>query len=161
VGSEHDPYVFRGGPLANFAAVTLTLPRPQDGKLRPYASVEHYFQAAKAMTVEDHDEIADQPTPKDAKARGRKARLRPDWEDVKVDVMLTALRAKFSEEPFRRRLLGTAPRPIIEESRHDEEWGARRTPDGWHGSNLLGQLLMRVRDEIADDDAPAQLTLLP
>ena len=117
--------------------------------VRTYPTVEHYFQASKALDRDAHDRIANYPTPHDAKRAGRRAALRPDWEEVKEDVMTTALRAKFSAEPLRSKLLATGQRPIIEESRPDPGRGARRDGERWHGANRLGILLMQVRDELA------------
>jgi ribA/ribD-fused uncharacterized protein len=162
MGSDRS-VVFRGGPLSNFAPSPLTLPRP-DGAVRQYATVEHFFQASKVLDTELHDRVADTPTAREAKHAGRTVPLRDDWEEIKVSVMLTALHAKFSAEPFKSKLLRTGTRPIIEESRYDLEWGARRSPTGWEGENRLGGLLMQVRSELADtsaDEADGQLTLLP
>jgi ribA/ribD-fused uncharacterized protein len=156
------PVIFRSGPLSNFFQCRLELPRP-DGECRTYASVEHYFQASKALGRETHDRIADTPTPRDAKRAGRGAPLRADWELVKEQVMVAALRAKFTAEPLRSKLLATGRRPIIEESKHDLEWGARHDGARWHGRNRLGALLMRIRDELAaQTTAPSgeQLSLM-
>jgi ribA/ribD-fused uncharacterized protein len=157
------PVIFRSGPLSNFFPCQLQLARP-DGQFRTYPTVEHYFQASKALDREVHDRVADAPTPRDAKRAGRRVALRPDWEQVKEDVMATALRAKFSAEPLRSRLLATGQRPIIEESRHDLEWGARRDGGRWYGANRLGILLMHVRDELAAKTPGTdgeQLSLIP
>jgi ribA/ribD-fused uncharacterized protein len=127
-----------------------------------YPTVEHYFQASKAASFADHEYIRLQPTPREAKRAGRRIQLRADWEDVKVDVMRAGLLEKFSCEPWRSTLLRTDSRVIIEESRHDIEWGARRTSGGWHGANRLGLLLMEVRSVLrpsAVKEAPVQLTL--
>ena len=50
----------------------------------------------RATTTGDHGYVAEQPTPRQAKRAGRAIRLRSDWETVKYDVMLAALRAKFA-----------------------------------------------------------------
>src|SRR4051794_6157569 len=97
--SPDRPCTFRGGPLSNFAPSSLRLTAP-DGRERIYATVEHFFQAAKTASPEEHDRVADAPSPRAAKAAGRKVELRTDWERVKVALMLTALRAKFAREPF-------------------------------------------------------------
>lgn len=151
------PVIFRGGPLSNFARVELMLPDP-DGTIRSCRSVEHYFQAAKAVDPAGHQAVREAATPREAKRRGRQVKMQGDWDDIKRGVMLAALRVKFAREPFRSALLATRTRVIIEESRHDTEWGASRTPDGWAGENALGQLLMLVRDELGvrSDDGPQE-----
>lgn len=155
------PVVFRGGPLSNFAASPIEI-ADDSGRSRSYLTVEHFFQASKATRDDDHERIRRLDSPRAAKAAGRSVQLRADWEDVKADVMLAGLRAKFAAAPFRERLLASGTRRIIEESRHDTEWGARRTASGWEGQNALGVLLMRVREEMraaGHDDHTTQLTL--
>ena len=80
-----------------------------------------------------------------AKQIGRNVELRPDWEDVKYDVMLKCLRAKYAIPYFRRQLLSTGYKEIREDSPTDRVWGWR---DG--GQNLLGKALMQVRAEIRE-----------
>lgn len=157
------PIIFRGGPLSNFAASPLEMACPFTGEPRRYLTVEHYFQSSKAATLPDHEFIARQSTPKEAKRAGRRVELRTDWEDVKVGVMRAGLLQKFSSEPWRSALLRTDGRVIIEESRHDSEWGAQRTSDGWDGANGLGRLLMEVRSIVraaVPNETPTQLSLV-
>lgn len=123
--------------------------------------MEHRFQAVKTQSSADHDLVVSTATPKEAKHAGRQVPLRYDWEQIKEAVMREALRAKFTREPFRTRLLETGGRPIIEESRHDLHWGARRTPSGWRGENRLGELLVEVRAQTQRQGPPeaAQMSL--
>ena len=60
--------------------------------------------------------------------------------------MLEAVRAKFTQhEDLRAILLGTGNAKLVEHTENDSYWG-----DGGDGSgkNRLGQILMRVRDEL-------------
>jgi ribA/ribD-fused uncharacterized protein len=78
--------------------------------------------------------------------RSRKQPLRHDWEDVKVEVMLRAVRAKFSQHgELRTLLLSTGDATIVEHTESDSYWG-----DGGDGSgsNMLGRILMQARDEL-------------
>ena len=120
----------------------------EDGVYWP--SVEHYFQAQKFEDSEYREKIRTCGSPKNAKTLGqsRKYKLRDDWEEVKEDIMLNALRKKFGHPKMREILLGTKRRALIENSPHDKYWGIGR--DG-KGKNRLGQLLMQVRSEIKDD----------
>lgn len=72
------------------------------------------------------------------------------WEDVRVDVMRWALRVKFACNPttFGDLIRASSPRPIVEVSRRDRFWGA--APHGYElfGLNVLGRLLMELRDEL-------------
>jgi N-glycosidase YbiA len=86
-----------------------------------------------------------------AKRAGRETELRSDWEQVKLEVMLCALRGKFALEPYRSGLLLTHPRPLAEDSPSDFVWGVRDPDGGYHGQNLLGLALMRVRAELIAD----------
>lgn len=71
--------------------------------------------------------------------------VRPDWENVKVDIMYKALKYKFSIYPHLNSiLLSTAGSVLVEASPHDLFWGGGR--DG-EGMNYLGRLLMQLRSE--------------
>ena len=59
-------------------------------------------------------------------------------------IALQALRAKFSQNSsLRKLLLGTRNAFLAEDSPTDTFWGIK-------GKNMLGKLLMRVRDELRD-----------
>lgn len=49
-----------------------------------FPTVEHAFQAAKCLGLEDKKRILDCKSPTIAKRAGRRVPLRPDWESVKV-----------------------------------------------------------------------------
>jgi ribA/ribD-fused uncharacterized protein len=79
--------------------------------------------------------------------RDRSKPLRRDWERIKDDVMYDALKAKFGQHPeLAALLLGTGDAEIVEHTHNDSYWA-----DGGDGSgkNMLGQLLMRLRGELA------------
>lgn len=117
------------------------------GKL--YASNEHFFQAHKALHEHDHEMIRNQGNPTDAKKAGRRVELRPDWEKVKIDIMTLGLYLKFSQnEPLKQRLLATGD-AYLEEGNHwgDTYWGKV----GLEGQNMLGRLLMRLRDTLREN----------
>ena len=137
--------------LSNFAACTVML----DGV--PYATVEHAYQAAKTLSPNERDAIRRAITPGIAKRLGRQVTLRPDWHRIKVTVMHTLLQQKFSREPFRSLLVSTGTEIIIEGNlRHDNEWGSCRCPGCAHRQkkNLLGRLLMRVREDLLAANHP-------
>ena len=78
--------------------------------------------------------------------RNRQNPLRSDWEEIKDEVILQALRMKFSQNPeIAKELLATGDAIIIEHTRNDVYWA-----DGGDGSgkNKLGLLLMQVREEL-------------
>lgn len=112
-----------------------------------YASNEHYYQSQKANDVRMQIWIGFAPTPFAAMCAGRA--LRPweiveDWtEEHRIEIMLKGLRAKFQDPGLRERLLKTGDAIIHENSPRDKFWGKK-------GRDLLGKLLMQVRDEIRE-----------
>jgi ribA/ribD-fused uncharacterized protein len=113
-----------------------------------WPTVEHYFQAQKFTGTEHVGAIlrAASPTVAARMGRSRQRPLRPDWEEVKDEIMHEALLAKFTQHPeLRRQLLETGDARIVEHTARDRYWA-----DGGDGSgrNMLGRLLMRVRDEL-------------
>lgn len=71
---------------------------------------------------------------------------RPDWDDVKVDIMRDILRAKVAQHEYvRRKLLATGDRELVENSWRDWFWGCGS--DGT-GQNQLGKLWMEIRAEL-------------
>ncbi|HEX7378803.1 MAG TPA: NADAR family protein [Pirellulales bacterium] len=131
------------GCFSNFAPYPIRLA----GKSWPTS--EHYFQAQKFDNEEHREAIRKAKSPMIAARMGRdrKKKLRRDWEAVKVAVMTDAVRAKFAQhDDLRAVLLGTGDAKIVEHTANDAYWG-----DGGDGSgiNMLGQVLMRVRAEVA------------
>ncbi len=114
-----------------------------------YPTNEHYYQAMKANNKDAHDWVASAPTPFQAMKAGRALRkgkdLRNDWDDLKLDYMLTGLRAKFSDEHLRTRILETGDAILHEDSPTDMFWGKK-------GNDWLGRLLMQVRDELRNSE---------
>jgi len=130
------------GIFSNFAETPLVI----DGTRYPTA--EHFFQAQKTKDSQEWSDIVRAPTPLDAKRLGRKVHLRDDWEVNKCSVMLWALREKATQCPeFRQALIDSGDAELQENSPFDFFWGTRR--DG-AGRNMLGELLMDVRQMIKD-----------
>ena len=131
------------GCFSNFSRHAIHL------KGKRWPTTEHYFQAQKFAGEPDEEEVrrANKPMLAAQMGRDRKRPLRRDWEKVKERVMLDALRAKFTQhEELKAVLLGTGDAVLVEHTANDSYWG-----DGGDGSgqNRLGQLLMRVRTELA------------
>lgn len=114
-----------------------------------YPTVEHFFQAMKTTNLEQRREIAEAPTPGQAKRMGRKVELRHDWDDIKVGVMAYGLYWKFTRhEELGNKLISTAPNELVEGNYwNDKFWGyCLKTNEG---SNWLGTLLMHLREELS------------
>lgn len=91
-----------------------------------WATSEHYFQAQKFAGTLHADQIREVKTPKDAARMGRdrKRPLRPDWEQVKDDIMRKAVLCKFeTHKDICELLLSTGDELIIENSPIDYYWG--------------------------------------
>jgi len=79
--------------------------------------------------------------------KNKGAAIDPDWDARRDDVMHDVLRRKFLlDKRAQSVLLSTGDALLLENSKYDAYWGAGPNGDG---KNMLGQLLMRVRDEIS------------
>lgn len=116
-----------------------------------FPTVEHAFQAYKTQSHYERQLIAQSPTPGGAKADGRRVTLRPDWEQIKDEVMEFCLRQKFKDPLLRRLLLSTGEDILIEGNYwHDNYWGncSCSKCSSIEGKNQLGKTLMKIREEI-------------
>lgn len=128
------------GSFSNFSRHGFEL----DGEYWP--TTEHYFQSQKFPETEHCDQIRQAKTPKNAAKMGRERSrpLRKDWEQVKDDIMRKAVLRKFENHAeIREILLATGDEEIVENAPGDYYWGCGK--DG-SGKNMLGQILMEVRD---------------
>jgi len=133
---QNQPY----GEFSNFARFPVVI----EGKKWP--TTEHYYQAQKFAGTPREEQIRHAPTAMKAARLGRDRSypIRTGWEEIKLDVMRTALRAKFHQhESLRGLLLDTGDALLVEHSTNDHYWG-----DGGDGSgkNMLGRLLMELRE---------------
>ncbi len=114
-----------------------------------YATVEHAFQAANTLVDSERDEIMFAKTPGDAKRLGRKVTLRPDWEQIKVEVMRRLLALKFAPgSKLADRLLATEDAELVESNNWgDVFWGVCKGK----GTNWLGILLMERRAVLREE----------
>lgn len=111
-----------------------------------YRSVETYYQSHKSNNRSDWERMSQMDSPL-AKKEGRKLNIRPDWEEIKYEIMKTALRLKFSIPKWRDKLLATGNEILVEWNNwKDLCWGVSIMDN--KGKNLLGLALMEIRDEI-------------
>lgn len=112
-----------------------------------YSNNEAAFQAQKCLTDEEKLEFVNL-SPVNAKRKGRRVKLRPDWESVKVGIMEEIVYAKFTQnQNLREKLIATGD-ALLEEGNdwNDTFWGV--SLKSGKGKNNLGIILMKVRDEI-------------
>lgn len=108
-----------------------------------YPTVENAFQAAKTLNKSERT-IFKTCSPNLAKKIGRQVTLRPDWEQVKVNIMKELLRIKFANPLLKSKLLELNG-PIVEENFWgDTFWGMCNGT----GQNVLGQLLTNLKEEL-------------
>ena len=125
-----------------------------------YPSVEHYYVAMKIKNdqqidgkfitmIDCREMIAKIPDAGKVKQFGKFLKLRKDWEDVKLDVMLWGIREKFKHDYLKEMLLATGGEELIEGNWwHDNFFGVCTCgPCDGKGKNNLGKILMRVREE--------------
>ena len=110
-----------------------------------YPNNEAAFQAAKCADPAQK-KMFQAMDPSSAKRAGRRVRLRPDWESVKVGIMEGIVRAKFAPgTELAEKLLATGDAELVEGNAwNDTFWGVCRG----RGRNELGKILMKVRNEL-------------
>ena len=84
---------------------------------------------------------------------GRRVKLRPDWENVKNEVMRELLMVKFGSGKLREWLLATGDEKLVEGNTwHDNYWGSCICPRCRNrGRNELGKTLMAIRQVLRDE----------
>jgi N-glycosidase YbiA len=133
--------------LSNFAAFPVVFEGVE------YPTAEHAYVAAKTLDPQIRDWVRQIDTPGNAKYRGKSIALRPDWEDVRNDIMLVILRSKFTRnQQASDQLIATGDAELVEGNAwHDNYWGRCRCKacaGVVEAHNVLGRLLMAVRDEL-------------
>ena len=127
-----------------------------------YRSTEHWMMAEKARLFNDEQaltRILAAKSPAEAKKLGREIdSFVPEvWEAHKVEIVTNGNLHKFSQHPeLSRFLLATNDRVLVEASPVDTIWGIglaadaadAENPARWLGPNLLGFILMDVRDQL-------------
>lgn len=130
-----------------------------------YPSVENAYQAAKTSDREARKPMMERTSDdemtegKRARLFGRKAKIRPDWEEIKVEVMLSIVKEKFYRNPTLAGALLSTGDLYLEETNYwgDRFWGVSKG----EGHNNLGKILMLIRDELRDRYHLERIALLP
>ena len=89
---------------------------------------------------------------------------RVDWDIVRTKVMRWCLQVKLVQnwEKFSELLLETGDLPIVEDSRKDDFWGAKPEDEEiLTGANVLGRLLMQVREQIKSGEITSETIIKP
>ncbi|MCI6427641.1 MAG: NADAR family protein [Rikenellaceae bacterium] len=123
----------------------------------PFKSSEHLFQTLKFATPKSiiavYQSNNAKMTAKHYQNLG--GHRREDWEQVLVDVMKFCLQQKYEQCPeFRTELERTKGYHIVElqDAKNDKDtsranaWGVKTKGENYEGPNLMGRLLMELRD---------------
>jgi ribA/ribD-fused uncharacterized protein len=147
IGPFTDRYRF----LSNFYDINAKIGEKISFNGHMVPTTEHAYQAAKALNYEDFLKIIHVKTPEEAKHLGReleeKGQIRPDWSEVKLNIMYDINKKKFSIPALKERLLKTETRELVEYNWWgDKFWGVDEKTE--EGQNNLGQILMKIRTEL-------------
>ena len=150
---------FYGGVFSNFYPCEFEL----EGKT--WVTSEQYFMWKKALLFGDADTaayIASEKDPLACKMAGRGIRSYNDekWAEVRYKIMRDAVYNKFVQDPYLRNYIlkdEFEDLIFVEASPTDTVWGVgldqfdERIKDesNWRGTNLLGEVIMEVRDTIS------------
>ena len=112
-----------------------------------YPSTENFYQAMKYKSQSTRKLISTLK-PHESKGYSRNNLMTNEkFEERKLDIMLYAQRKKYSQEPFKSKLLSTGGCPLEEGNWWgDKFWGVDiKTREG---ENYLGKIIMQVREEL-------------
>lgn len=103
---------------------------------------EAAFQAQKEQEHIEREKYT-RMTASESKKAGKAALLRPDWNNVRIPVMIEIIHAKFTQNrELRKQLLATGDSVLVEGNTwNDQFWGVCRGA----GENWLGRILMAER----------------
>lgn len=126
---------------------------------------EQYMMYSKAMVFGDTyhaQKILETNSQAKQKGFGRQVRNYDDkiWSEVRIDVVFEGIMAKFKQnENLKEQLLSTGDLHLVEASPYDQIWGIgmdeddpdATNPEKWDGLNLLGEVLMVVREHLRQE----------
>ena len=149
--------LFMKGPFSQFHPSRFTVEGVD------YVCAEQFMHAGKARMFGDTamaERIMRSDSPHEHKLMGGRVSgfVQDIWDEHRFALVLTGNRAKFGQNAgLRRRLLDTGEAILAEANPKDHIWGiglaeddpAAQSPADWQGLNLLGQVLMQVRAELA------------
>ena len=127
-----------------------------------FSSTEQFMMAEKARLFNDleiYNQILKCKSPVQFKQLGRKIKGFDEevWKENRINIVYTGNLAKFKQNPeLMGYLISTKKKIVVEASSHDSIWGIGldennehiKNPLKWKGLNLLGFILMQVRDDL-------------
>ena len=134
------------GILGNFARTHIIINKVE------FKNSEQLFQLMKFTDEEPVKAVYQSANTKYAAKHWEKTHRRSDWGCIIVDAMKFCLSKKYEQsEEFRLSLSQTKGLFIVEDQssfpkKTADTWGVKRIDDNYVGPNLLGRLLMELRD---------------
>ncbi len=111
-----------------------------------FSCTENAYQAAKNDLPIWHS-LCIHESPFVIKKKSRTIPIRPDWDKLKIKIMIDLQEQKYSQEPYITLLLNTGNVEIVEGNTWgDKFWGVDLKTG--KGDNRLGQIIMDVRKEL-------------
>jgi ribA/ribD-fused uncharacterized protein len=124
-----------------------------------FPTAEHAYQAGKARKSAVREWILNAPTPSlvAMAAHGLYTwDIVPNWSKIKFDRMREVLRAKYTQhDDLRELLLSTGEARLVESCRTDNPVNRTWGEVNGKGLNMLGVLLMEIRDELQPAKKPS------
>lgn len=121
---------------------------------REYPTAEHAYQAGKARKEDVREWILNAPNPALAAMAAHGLYtwdIVPNWSKIKFDRMREVLRAKFAQhEDLQMLLLSTGNMRLVEAGKTDNVVNRTWGEVNGKGKNMLGILLMEVREELRE-----------
>lgn len=125
-----------------------------------YKCAEQYMMCEKARLFKDEealDKILEAYHPNQMRLIGRQIENFDDniWNEHKIQIVKIANLAKFSQNTkLKKYLINTGDKILVKNVLHDKIWGIGLSKDSqliynplnWNGKNLLGFILMEVRN---------------
>lgn len=111
-----------------------------------YGNAEAAFQSSKCVDESERKVYAGCSADK-AALKGKDMLPFPGWENARLDIMESILRAKFEQNPaLMKKLTDTGTRILINGNNKQETyWGVDLY--SWQGENHLGEILMNIRNK--------------
>lgn len=124
--------------LSNFAPVEI------EYECQKFSSVEHAYIYAKTDNIA-LKMLCLNPNIRagELKVKAKQYSVKPNWDEIKKDVMIELCASKFHKGYYKDKLLETKDSILIEGNKHrDFYWGVC----DYRGENILGKILMKIRD---------------
>lgn len=135
------------GIMGNFARTSIII----NGVM--FKNTEQLFQLMKFRDAEAVMAVYQANNPKYTAKHWEKTHRREDWGRMIVDAMKFCLNKKYEQsEAFREALKDSGERYIVEDQtsfpkKNADTWGVKLQGDNYVGPNLLGRLLMELREQ--------------